>query len=79
MGLGGSLLARSAADAGIDLDDTGLVGLELGVADGGAEGLDVRDVGDGLDVPSVGLVALPNVLSEGEIGGAIDRDVVIIV
>ena len=53
--------------------------LGLGGADRRVDGLDVVAVGDLLHVPAVGLEARADVFGEGEVGGAVDGDVVVVV
>jgi len=74
------LLARRAvADVRADGDEGGLLGLGLGRRDRRIHGVDVVAVGHGQDVPAVRLEALADILGEGEIGGAVDGDVVVVV
>ena len=47
--------------------------------DGGVDRVDVVAVGDPLHVPAVRLEALADVLGEGEVRGAVDGDVVVVV
>ena len=43
------------------------------------DGDEIVAVGDGLDVPVIGLEALGDVFGEGELGGAVERDEVVVV
>ena len=80
MGLGGIVLVgRAEAYDGVDDDEGRLVGDGLGLFDGGAEGVEVLDVGNMLDVPAVGFEALADVFAEGEVGVAVDGDGVVVV
>ena len=77
---GGVLLGGAEADGGADGDDGGLVLDRLGALDGRQDGVDVVvAVGDARDVPAVGLVALERVLGEGDVGAAVDGDLVVVV
>ncbi|CAB4620630.1 unannotated protein [freshwater metagenome] len=62
-------------------DDHGRLSVDiLRPADGGLERIDVlADLADVLDVPAVGLEAFRGVVGEGQLGGAVDRDVVVVV
>mmetsp|Transcript_5031 Transcript_5031/g.14687 ORF Transcript_5031/g.14687 Transcript_5031/m.14687 type:complete len:429 (-) Transcript_5031:364-1650(-) len=77
----GALLGRGPVpDQGLAGDDGRLVGDALGILDGGAQIVQLRDdVLHGLHVPPVRLVALLHVLREGQGGVAVDGDVVVIV
>ena len=84
--LGALRVGRGPRDDRVEDDERGLVGHAAGLADGVVEGRDVLDVVgaavgpvDGLDVPAVGLVAGGDVLGEGDVGVALDRDPVAVV
>jgi hypothetical protein len=65
----GTLQLGAETDGGGELDDGGLVGDLLGLRDGFLNALEIRvTVLDVLNVPSVGLEALEDVLSEGALG-----------
>jgi hypothetical protein len=83
MDLAGILLAGGGPpDDRLQDDERRLVALALGGLDGRVQLGDVFDVlagllpVDGLDVPAVGLVALRDVLGEGDVGVVLDRDLV---
>ena len=57
----------------------GRLGLGLGRDDGGVESRQVVAVGHGLRVPAVGVEARHAVLGEGQLGGAVERDEVVVV
>ncbi len=73
------LVGRAAADVGAHGDQRRLAGLGLGRGDRSVDRVDIVAVGYALDVPAVGLEALAHVLGEGEVGGAVDGDVVVVV
>jgi hypothetical protein len=84
--LAGVLLLRCrVADDGAQGDDGGLGGFSLGGDERGVELLHVFLVFarlgpvHTLDVPAVGLVALQDILGEGDVGVVLDGDVVLIV
>ena len=80
VGLCRILLAGAAvADVGAHDDERRPGGLVTRRLDGAGESLEVVAVLDPLDVPAVGLVAPPDVLAEGEVGRAVDRDPVVVV
>ena len=80
MGLGGPLpVGAAVADDGADDDQGRPVLLGLGRLDGGLEPLEVVAVLHAQHAPAVGLEALADVLGEGEGGGAVDRDLVVVV
>jgi hypothetical protein len=65
----GTLQLGAETDGGGELDDGGLVGDLLGLRDGLLNALEIGvTVLDVLNVPSVGLEALEDVLSEGALG-----------
>jgi hypothetical protein len=68
----GTLQLGAETDGGGELDDGGLVGDLLGLRDGLLNALEIGvTVLDVLNVPSVGLEALEDVLSEGALGVAV--------
>jgi hypothetical protein len=79
------LAGRGPADDRLQDDERRLVGLALGGLDRGVQLGDVLDVlagllpVDRLDLPAVGLVALRDVLGEGDVGVVLDRDLVRVV
>jgi len=73
------LVGRAAADVGAHRDQRGLTGRRLGGRDRLVDGLDVVAVRHALHVPAVGGEAGADVFAEGEVGGAVDRDVVVVV
>ena len=73
-GLGG----RAAGDDRAALDQGRALGLPAGGLEGLGDGRRVVAV-DVQDVPAVGLEALADVLGEGEVGGAVDGDRVVVV
>ena len=78
--LGGvGLVGRAKAYDSVDYDDGRLIGDGFGLFDGGAEGVEVLDIGNTLDVPAVGLEALADVFAEGEVGVAVNGDGVVVV
>jgi hypothetical protein len=78
-------LGRGPGDDGAQPDDRRAPGLVLGGDDRPVQRLDVFDVAvrrgelDRLGVPAVRLVAPQHVLGEGDLGVALDRDVVVVV
>src|SRR5690606_24593886 len=77
---------RGPGDDRTQDDHARLVGDGAGGVQGGPQRLEVLDVVlavvgpvDGLDVPAVGLVPLRDVLGEGDVGVALDRDPVVVV
>ncbi len=79
MDLVGAGLGAAVADDGADADERGPGGLGLGGEDGLLDGDEVVAVVDHLDVPVVGLEALGDVLGVAELGGAVERDQVVVV
>ena len=80
VGGGGVLLVgRAVADVAVDDDQrrARLLGLEL--VEGGGDPLRVVGVFDVEDVPAVALEAQRHVVAVGEVGLAVDRDVVVVV
>ena len=73
------LVRRAGRDVRPDDDHARLVRRALGGVDGGLEAVEADVLAEVLDVPAVGLVALADVLAEGERGVALDRDVVVVV
>eukprot|EP00967_Tisochrysis_lutea_P147284 scaffold279618_cov28-Tisochrysis_lutea.AAC.3 len=75
-----ALLGRAKADGRRDLDERGPKEVRLCTFDGDAQGLErAITVVDGENLPTIRLVALAHVLSEGEGRAAIDLDLVVIV
>lgn len=75
----GALVDGAVANGGLELDNGGLVRDGLSLLDGGLNGSQVVvTVLDGDDMPAISLVALGNVLSEGNVGVAVNGDVVVI-
>ncbi len=75
----GAGLGAAVADDGADADEGGLGRLGLGGEDGVFEGDEVVAVGDGQDLPVVGLEALGDVFGVAEFGGAVEGDQVVVV
>ena len=73
------LVRRAEADVRAHRDQRGPPGLCLRGGDGRVDGVDVVAVGHLLHVPVVGGEARADVLGEGEVGGAVDGDVVVVV
>ena len=73
------LVGRAEADVGAHGDERRPVRLGLGRRQGGVDRLEVVAVVDVLHVPAVGLEAAAPVLGEGEVGAAVDADVVVVV
>jgi hypothetical protein len=67
------------SDHGADLDDAGSVLRFFGSLNGTAQSLQVVGIIYGLHMPAVGGVSLEDVFGEGEVGVAVDGDVVVIV
>jgi hypothetical protein len=73
------LVRRGPGDDRLQLDERRAAGLGLGRGERGVDGREVLAVVDPLDVPAVGLVALADVLGEGDVGVVLDRDPVVVV
>ena len=74
------LLARATiGDVGMHDDQRWLRALRLGRFQGSVDRRHIVAVGDLLHMPAVGVEALVHLFGEGEIGGAIDGDVVVVI
>jgi hypothetical protein len=79
VGLFGALLVGAAiADVAVTDDKRGLVPLRLGLGDGGGDGGAVVAVHFG-HVPAIGQETLGHILGKGQLGAALDRDLVVVV
>ena len=78
-GAGVLLVGRGPADDRLQHDDRGAAGLRLGGGERGVDRGEVLAVVDVLDVPAVGLVALADVLGEGDVRVVLDGDPVVVV
>jgi hypothetical protein len=80
MGLRLVLLARAAVgDVSPHDDQRWLCALSLGRSERGIDRRQIVAVGDLLHMPTVGIEALVHLFSEGEIGGAVDRNAIVII
>ena len=80
MHVGAAPLRRAAeADRGLHDDQRGAAVIRAGALDGRRDLLDVVAVLDVLALPAVGLEASVDLLGEGEVGAALDADVVVVV
>jgi hypothetical protein len=77
VGLVGVLLGGAVADVAPDGDEAGPL-VQLCQLDGVAEGLEVVGVLHPQGVPAVGPVAGQDVLGEGQVGGAVNGDAVVV-
>ena len=73
------LVRRAGRDVRAEDDHARAAGLALGGLDGRLHRVELQVLAEVLDVPAVRLVALADVLGEGERGVALDRDVVVVV
>ena len=78
-GAGVLLVRRGPADDRAQHDDRRAAGLGLGGGERGVDGGEVLAVVDVLHVPAVGLVALADVLGEGDVRVVLDGDLVVVV
>ncbi len=79
MNLAGAGLGAAVADDGADADERGLGRLSLGCKDCVLDRLEIVAVGDVLDVPVIGLEAPGHIFGKAELGGAVERDEVVVV
>jgi hypothetical protein len=74
------LLARAAiGDVGVSDDQGWLRRLSLSRMQSGVNRCDIVAITDLLYMPAVGVEALAHLFGEGAIGGAVDRDVVVVI
>ncbi len=78
--VGGVLLVRAAPrDVGPHDDERRAVGDALRLRDCVIDRVQIVAIGDALHVPAVGLEPLGGVVGEREVGGAVDRDAIVVV
>jgi hypothetical protein len=78
--LRGVHLVRTAIrDVGSNDDEARTVGLPLCGINRAVEDVEIVDVGDSQHLPPVGLEPLLRIVAEGELGVALDRDVIVVV